>query len=83
VKEIERRAGIGIDEIDSAIIAHELTARALILHDPTDRQVPFAHSEALARAWRGATLLPLQGLGHRRVLYDATAVQRVVAHIIG
>ena len=83
VNQIERRAGIGIDEIDSATVAHALTARALILHDPTDRQVPFAHGEALARAWRGATLLPLQGLGHRRVLHDAMAIERVVAHIIG
>lgn len=83
VKQIERRAGIGIDEIDSATVARGLTARALILHDPSDRQVPFSHGEALAHAWRGATLQAVKGLGHRRVLSDAAAIERVVAHIIG
>ena len=83
VKQIERRAGIGIDEIDSARVARALTARALILHDPADRQVPFSHGEALAHAWRGATLQAVHGLGHRRVLYDAAAIERVVAHIVG
>jgi pimeloyl-ACP methyl ester carboxylesterase len=83
VKQIEHRAGIGIDEIDSARVARALTARALILHDPADRQVPFSHGEALAHAWRGATLQAVHGLGHRRVLYDRAAIERVVAHIIG
>lgn len=83
VRQIERRAGIGIHEIDGATAARSLTARALILHDPADRQVPFSHGEELAQAWRGATLLGLPGLGHRRVLYDAAAIERVVAHIIG
>jgi pimeloyl-ACP methyl ester carboxylesterase len=83
VEQIERRAGIGIDEIDSATVARSLTARALILHDPADRQVPFAHGEALATAWRGARLHPVHGLGHRRVLYDRDALERVVGHLIG
>jgi pimeloyl-ACP methyl ester carboxylesterase len=83
VGEIERRAGTGIHAIDGATAARALTASALILHDPADRQVPFSHGEALASAWRGATLYAVQGLGHRRVLYDAGAIDRVVRHVIG
>jgi hypothetical protein len=45
--------------------------------------VPFSHAEALADAWRGATLHAVQGLGHRRLLYDKLAVERVVGHVIG
>ena len=81
VGQIERRAGVGIHEIDGATAARSLGARALILHDPADRQVPFSQAEALAEAWRGATLHPIRGLGHRRVLYDAQAIRRVVGHI--
>lgn len=83
VGQLERRAGIGIHQIHSASAARALTAHALILHDPADRQVPFSHGEELADAWRGATLQPVAGLGHRRVLYDPEAVQRVVSHVIG
>jgi pimeloyl-ACP methyl ester carboxylesterase len=80
---IERRAGVRIQHIDGAEAARSLDARALILHDPADRQVPFSHAEALASAWPGAMLHPVTGLGHRRMLYDADAIQRVVRHIIG
>ena len=80
---IERRAGVGIENIDGAEAARALETRALILHDPADRQVPFSHAEALASAWRGSVLHPVRGMGHRRVLYEADAVRRVVQHLIG
>lgn len=82
VAQIEKRAGIAIHAIDGATAARSLRARALILHDPADRQVPFSHGEALASAWRGATLEAAKGMGHRRLLYDATVIVRVVDHIV-
>ncbi len=82
IAQIERRAGIAIHQIDGATAARSLAARVLILHDPADRQVPYSQSEALAGAWKGATLHPVRGLGHRRLLYDPEAVQRVVGHVI-
>jgi pimeloyl-ACP methyl ester carboxylesterase len=82
VAQIQARAGIAIHAIDGATAARSLTARALILHDPADRQVPFSQGEALANAWRGANLHRMQGLGHRRLLYDPQAVMRVVAHLM-
>jgi pimeloyl-ACP methyl ester carboxylesterase len=78
---IERRAGVGIQDIDGADAARSLDARALILHDPADRQVPFSQAEALATAWKGSTLHPVTGLGHRRVLYDPAAIARIVEHV--
>ena len=80
---IERRAGTGIRYVDGVKAAQSLDARALIVHDPADRQVPFSQAEALAKAWRGAALHPVKGMGHRRVLYDPDVVRRVVRHIIG
>jgi pimeloyl-ACP methyl ester carboxylesterase len=81
VTQIQRRAGIGIHAIDGAAAARSLTAHALILHDPADRQVPFSHGKALAGAWREATLQAVPGLGHRRLLYDSEAVTRVADHL--
>jgi pimeloyl-ACP methyl ester carboxylesterase len=81
VAQIQERAGIAIHAVDGATAARSLTARALILHDPADRQVPFSHGEALANAWSGATLQPVQGMGHRRLLYDPIAIAHVVQHI--
>ncbi len=83
VAAIERRAGVRIQHINGAEASRSLDARALILHDPGDRQVPFSHAEALASAWRGAALHAVRGMGHRRMLTDAGAIQRVVRHLIG
>jgi pimeloyl-ACP methyl ester carboxylesterase len=83
VAAIERRAGVGIQDIDGADAVRSLDARALILHDPADRQVPFSQAEALASAWAGSTLHRATGMGHRRVLYDAGSIQLVVRHLVG
>jgi pimeloyl-ACP methyl ester carboxylesterase len=83
VAQIQERAGTAIHAIDGATAARSLTARALILHDPADRQVPFSHGEAIANAWSGAVLHVVSGLGHRRLLYDPSAVARIVQHLTG
>lgn len=59
------------------------SARALIVHDVDDVEVPFARGRAVADAWPGATLLPTQGLGHRRVLRDEGVVDAAVSFIAG
>lgn len=81
VRQIEKRAGVALHTIDGAVAARSLSADALILHDPADRQVPFSHGQALAEAWHGARLHPVTGLGHRRLLYEPGVVQCVVEHI--
>jgi pimeloyl-ACP methyl ester carboxylesterase len=81
VAHIERRARTALRIVDGATAARSLTAHAVILHDPADRQVPFSHGEALATAWSGATLHTTPGVGHRRLLYEAGVVARVVEHI--
>ena len=82
VAQIQERAGIAIHAIDGATAARSLTARALILHDPSDRQVPFSQGEAIANAWPGAKLHVTQGLGHRRLLYDEHCIAQVIDHCV-
>ncbi|MDQ4080910.1 MAG: alpha/beta fold hydrolase, partial [Gemmatimonadota bacterium] len=82
IERISERAGITLKSVDGVTVARTLEARALIVHDPADRQVPFAHGEALASAWPRATLHALEGTGHRRPLVDDRAVELVMKHVV-
>ncbi|MBS2030455.1 MAG: alpha/beta fold hydrolase [Deltaproteobacteria bacterium] len=42
-----------------------------VLHDPADREVPFAHGESIAAAAKAGSLRELPGAGHVRILTDA------------
>jgi pimeloyl-ACP methyl ester carboxylesterase len=45
----------------------------LVLHAPDDRDVPFTGAERLAVA-PGATLVPIPGAGHRRIIHTRAAI---------
>jgi hypothetical protein len=81
IANIERRTGRKVDEIDSVGLAPKREQRLLILHDPADREVPFADAEHLEKLWRGSELVRLSNLGHRRLLRDAAVIDRVVRFI--
>ena len=49
----------------------------LLVHDREDREVPWFHGQAVARAWPGARLVETRGLGHRRVLRDAVVLSQL------
>ena len=53
----------------------------LLVHDREDREVPWAHGQAVAEAWPGARLLSVHGLGHRRVLRDDAVLAQVAGFL--
>jgi pimeloyl-ACP methyl ester carboxylesterase len=55
-----------------------MTQPLLVLHDPADREVPFAHGADVAAAWPGARLVPLRDLGHNRPLGDPATIAAAV-----
>jgi pimeloyl-ACP methyl ester carboxylesterase len=76
------RARFGdLDRFDARKAAATLSTPALVFHDIDDRAVPFAEGEALAGAWPGACLRPLQGRGHNRPLSDPDVVREALAFI--
>lgn len=77
--QIGRRVGRSPATLDPPRAAARIQAPALILHDPEDRDVPWAHGEAFAAHWPGARLEACPGTGHRRILRDAA----VLAHVTG
>lgn len=62
-------------------LAQTTTIDVLIIHDDTDREVPWQEGEALAKAWPGARMLRTSGLGHRRILRDPQVITEVIAYV--
>lgn len=52
----------------------------LVIHDTTDREVPFDDGERVARGW-SAELVATTGLGHVRLLRDADVIGRAVSFV--
>ena len=77
---IDRVAG-GMDNIDLRSLGPSQRARALVLHDPADREVPVTEGKAVAETWPGAIFEALPGRGHTRLLRDVDAVRKAVAFV--
>jgi pimeloyl-ACP methyl ester carboxylesterase len=77
----ELRRMLGVELPDLRPLLPSLRARALLLHDPADREVPFAHAQEIAAGWPGARLEAMPGAGHTRILRNRDALSRAVAFI--
>jgi pimeloyl-ACP methyl ester carboxylesterase len=79
----EARISTSFRELDVTQLPKRLstTPVALVVHDRADRDVPFSHGEALTTSWPGARLLPVERLGHRRILKSPAAVQSVAEFV--
>jgi len=82
--QVERDLGYPLSLLDVRnllSITDGAPAELLVMHDPADAEVPYAHARALIEHWPNARLQTLNGVGHRRVLRDQAAVADAVAHI--
>lgn len=79
LRQMERFTGVDLASLALPGLVGALRQPALLLHDPADPVVPFAHGEAIASAWPGAELQPVTGAGHFRILRDSAVVERVKA----
>ena len=69
----------GAQAID--VLARAKPTPMLVMHDPADREVPFADGQRIAAAWPGARFEPAPGRGHTRILRDGEVIRRVVDFI--
>jgi pimeloyl-ACP methyl ester carboxylesterase len=81
--QIERNIGVPASSLDVRRVAPAQRVPLLVMHDAQDREVPFAHGQAIANAWPGARLERLSKLGHRRMLADAKTIEAAVRFIRG
>jgi len=72
-----------LPSVELTALAPRLGTKALIIHDRSDREVPFLSALTLNRAWTGSELLATEGLGHRKLLSDSSVVDRAVKFAVG
>lgn len=80
---LARRFGMAIDEVDVAHGGASMKLPTLVIHDRTDKEVPFAHAEAMMAALPHAQLGAYEGFGHRRILRESRVIAEAVAFIAG
>ncbi|HEX6720865.1 MAG TPA: alpha/beta hydrolase, partial [Burkholderiaceae bacterium] len=78
---ILRREGVGVEQFGPDWLGPRMPLPTLVLHDGDDRTAPLSTGRALAGALRGATLQVTHGLGHRRILDDASVIASAVQHL--
>lgn len=78
---IARRLGLPWSAFDVTAMARVLDTPLLVVHDRGDAEVPWQHGTAIARAWRGSSLLMTDGLGHRRILRAPDVVAAAVRFV--
>jgi|tagenome__1003787_1003787.scaffolds.fasta_scaffold20958746_2 pimeloyl-ACP methyl ester carboxylesterase len=82
VDRVARRTGLPWSAFDIPSQVADVAAPPLLtVHDPNDRETRYADSVALAKAWPGAQLATVHGLGHWRVLRDPAVVSRAVGFV--
>ena len=80
-RQIEKLEGVALAEFEPAWLGPRVSQPTLVLHDEADRIAPFAAGQRIVQSLMTARLLPLQGLGHRRILDDEVVAQHIVEHL--
>lgn len=82
VDRVARRTGLPWSAFDIPSQVADVAAPPLLtVHDANDRETRYADSVALAKAWPGAELVTVRGLGHWRLLRDPATVARAVGFV--
>ena len=80
VRNLVERVGRSMESLDTLTASNRAThVPALILHDPTDREVPFAYAEQMASSWASSRLVPTSSGGHRRILRDPQVIEAALS----
>ncbi len=69
------------DKLSVVEMLRSSQAKALVIHDRFDREIPYEHSYSLRRVGQPVDHFPTVGLGHRRILSDAAVIARSVAYL--
>ena len=76
-RRIEAREGILMGQFEPAAVGPRIALPTLVVHDRGDRINRFADGEAYRDCIVGATLMPTEGLGHRKILQQAEVLTTV------
>jgi pimeloyl-ACP methyl ester carboxylesterase len=74
--------GLGLKQrISTTENVRSIDIPALIIHDENDEDIDWHDGEAVAEAWPDAKFILTQGLGHRRILRDASTINKAIDFI--
>jgi pimeloyl-ACP methyl ester carboxylesterase len=79
-KRLALESGVQIADLSVEALASKRDSGLLIVHDQGDREVAIDQAHSLAAIWPAAQLVTTHGLGHRRILRNATVVADAVAY---
>jgi pimeloyl-ACP methyl ester carboxylesterase len=80
--EVERWLNIRFSDLHPVILANEMHLPLLVIHDPADRESPFASTQQFVANCKRAQLLSADKLGHVRVLNDPAVISQTVTFIV-
>lgn len=78
---VSRLTGKKTEDFSTGIQLQSSSAQILLLHAPDDKEVRYSEAEAVLHFNPTATLKPMQGLGHRRIIASNEVVQTAVDFI--
>lgn len=79
---VERRFGFRWDELEVANVSRvAATPPLLVIHDRDDRETSWRESTNVVAAWPNASLRTTTGLGHNRILRDASVIADAIGFI--
>ena len=74
---LELYTQLKIPDVQVNLIAKQLKASGLVVHDQSDDEIPYQDAIEIVKTWPGAELYLTQGLGHRRILKSREVIERV------
>ena len=80
---VTRLSGLVTDEFSVAPQLQKLDTDILLMHAPDDKEIAFSEAEIIAQTNALATLQPMPGLGHRRIIADDKVVAAAVDFLVG
>jgi pimeloyl-ACP methyl ester carboxylesterase len=81
LKLMAAEAGLRREDLGLEHLGHDLKPRALFVHDPEDKRVPYSDSEHTVQIWPEAILETVRQLGHGGVLTDGAVIAKTVRFI--
>ncbi|MEA3393931.1 MAG: alpha/beta fold hydrolase [Pseudomonadota bacterium] len=78
---IEAREGIVMPQFEPAAVGPRVQVPTLVVHDRGDRINRFADGLAYSRAISGAQLIATEGLGHAKILKEASVLAEVARFV--
>ncbi len=78
LKYMKNHYGVDVEELHGSYQAKNIHIPVLVIHDKTDREVPYTEALKIVEALPEGELYLTEGLGHTRILKDAEVIEKII-----